>query len=118
MGLYRTELHQATERYYAAIQLVFTGYKPKTHDLQVLSDQVYHLDRRFAEVFPRKSKQEDECFILLKKAYVDARYKDDYTISQEQLEYLSNRVLVLKELTEKICKERIANILTTANKHE
>jgi hypothetical protein len=27
------QLHQATERYYGTIQLVFTGNKPKTHDL-------------------------------------------------------------------------------------
>ena len=27
------ELHQTTERYYGALQLVFTGYKPKTHDV-------------------------------------------------------------------------------------
>lgn len=32
------ELHQATERYYGAIQLVFTGYKPKTHDIEVLGE--------------------------------------------------------------------------------
>jgi predicted nucleotidyltransferase len=27
------QLHQATERFYGALQLVFTGYKPKTHDV-------------------------------------------------------------------------------------
>ena len=30
-------LHQTTERYYGAIQLVFTGYKPKPHDIEILS---------------------------------------------------------------------------------
>ena len=34
------ELHQATERCYAAIWLVFWDYKPKTHDLEKLAKRV------------------------------------------------------------------------------
>lgn len=30
------QLHQAVERYYGAIPLVFTGYKPKMHDIEIL----------------------------------------------------------------------------------
>jgi uncharacterized protein len=29
-------LHQATERYYHAALLVFTGYKQRTHDIEAL----------------------------------------------------------------------------------
>jgi hypothetical protein len=32
----------------------------------------------------------------------------NYKIEKEELEYLSDRVKVLKELTERICNERIA----------
>jgi len=32
-------LHQATERYFHAALLVFTGYKPKSHDIEALSKQ-------------------------------------------------------------------------------
>ena len=32
-------LHQAAERYFHAALLVFTGYKPQTHDLKKLADQ-------------------------------------------------------------------------------
>ena len=108
------ELHHATERYYAATQLVFTGYKPKTHDLDHLGNYVNNLDKRFVQVFPRNNKQEEDCFILLKKAYVDARYDMDYSISPEQLTYLSSRVTLLKELTEKICGQKIEGILKEA----
>ena len=34
------ELHQATERFYAAILLVFTNYRPKIHDLETLAHMV------------------------------------------------------------------------------
>lgn len=47
-------LHQATERYYATILLVFTDYKPKIHDIQQLGKQVEKLHPHFAAVFPKK----------------------------------------------------------------
>ncbi len=46
-------------------------------------------------------------FTLLKKAYVDARYKKDYKITKEQLEYLAERVKILQKLTKKICTAKI-----------
>lgn len=100
-------LHQATERYYGTIQLVFTGYKPKTHDLIVLGKLAKALNMEFGKVFPTATILERQRFILLKKAYVDARYNSDYKISTEDLNYLRERVILLKELTEKICKEKI-----------
>ncbi len=100
-------LHQATERYYGAIQLVFTGYKPKTHDLIVLGKLAKALDMEFGKVFPNATILERQRFTLLKKAYVDARYNMDYKISKEDLEYLSERVTLLKNLTEQICKQKI-----------
>lgn len=47
-------LHQATERYYSAILLVFTDYKPKTHDIEDLGAQVGKLHPNFTTVFPKK----------------------------------------------------------------
>jgi uncharacterized protein len=105
------QLHQATERYYGAIQLVFTGYKPKTHNLEELGNLAKACNMEFGKVFPPiaigATKQEHDRFELLKKAYVDARYNMDYKITKEDLEYLSERVTLLKTLTETICKDKI-----------
>lgn len=101
------DLHQAAERYYGAIQLVFTGYKPKTHDIEVLGKLAKALDMEFGKVFPRATIEERRRFTLLKKAYVEARYNMDYTISKADLEYLSERVKLLQQLTEQICKRKI-----------
>lgn len=101
------QLHQATERYYGTIQLVFTGYKPKSHDLEILGKLAKALDMEFGKVFPRATIEERRRFILLKKAYVEARYNMDYTISKADLDYLSERVTLLKGLTEHICKRKI-----------
>jgi uncharacterized protein len=104
-------LHQTTERYYGAIQLVFTGYKPKTHDLEVLGQLAKSQNLEFDKVFFKATVQERQRFSLLKKAYVDARYKADYKISKADLEYLSTRVQLLKTLTEQICKAKIASFI-------
>lgn len=103
-------LHQATEHFYTTIQLVYTDYRPKEHDLKKLDARVRNSDKRF-DVFPRITKEEKQLFELLRRAYVDARYKmDEYAITESELEYLSERVLELKALTEKLCKERIMMI--------
>lgn len=101
------QLHQAAERYYGAIQLVFTGYKPKTHDIEVLGRLAKALDMAFGKVFPRATIEERRRFILLKKAYIEARYNMDYHIGKADLEYLSERVQLLRQLTEQICRQKI-----------
>ena len=105
------QLHQAVERFYSATLLVFTGYKGKRHNIERLGRQVSGYDTAFLKVFPRATKEQDERFKLLKKAYIDARYKKDYKITKKQLEYLAKRVKLLQNLTKKICKEKIESFV-------
>ncbi len=100
-------LHQAVERFYAAILLVFTNYKPRIHDLAKLSRMVAGQDPAFLTVFPKATAEEKECFELLKRAYVEARYNPAYQITKAQLEYLAQRVRKLQRLTKKICEAKI-----------
>jgi HEPN domain-containing protein/predicted nucleotidyltransferase len=113
-GFYKNaafQLHQAAERYYGAIQLVFTGYKPKTHDLEILGKLAKACNLEFGKVFPRATIQERQRFMLLKKAYVEARYNMDYQISKNDLDYLSERVQLLRSLTEQMCKQKIESFI-------
>ncbi|WP_176722246.1 HEPN domain-containing protein [Candidatus Thiosymbion oneisti] len=103
------ELHQVTERLYGTILLVFTRYKPSTHDLEKLGQRVSSIEPRFLSIFPRSTDEEKERFKLLRKAYVDARYKPSYTITKEELNWLAERVQELQTLTEKLCREKIAS---------
>ena len=103
------ELHQATERYLACLLLVLTNYKPYTHNLTPLNSLAISQDERIAEVFPQESKIQRRRFQLLKNAYVDARYSEHYTITQEELEWLAERVQYLQELTEQLCQAKIAS---------
>ena len=60
-------------------------------------------------VFPQNTDTEKECFDLLCRSYIEARYNKDFSISQEQLEYLISRVDILKDITERLCKNGIIN---------
>ncbi|MCB2261629.1 MAG: HEPN domain-containing protein [Candidatus Thiosymbion ectosymbiont of Robbea hypermnestra] len=108
-------LHQATESFYGTILLVFTRYKPSTHDLEKLGQRVSSIEPRFLTIFPRATEEERERFKLLRKAYVDARYKPSYTIKKEELAWLVERVRGLQALTEKLCKEKIASYQQESN---
>lgn len=100
-------LHQAAERYYAAFFLVFTGYKPKIHNIEVLGNQAEDIDEEFQKTFPKETPDKKQRFKLLKKAYIDARYKKNYTIEKDDLVYLRERVEALRDLVQKKCLEKM-----------
>ena len=106
------QIHQVVERLYDAILLVFTNYRPRSHDLEKLSHMVAGCDPAFLTVFPKATEEQNECFDLLKRAYVEARYNPGYKITKEQLEYLAQRVQKLQDLTKKICEARIESYLS------
>lgn len=101
-------LHQATESLYSTILLVFTHYKPNTHKLENLRQLVNALDSRFCKIFPRATAEEVYRFDLLCRAYVEARYKPSYTITEEELDWLKQQIIELSTLTHELCQEKIA----------
>lgn len=106
------ELHQAAERLYNAVMLVFTGYKPKTHNLDKLRALTKRLSKSLFEVFPQNTPEEKHLFTLLQKGYIDARYNDSYFITKEELNNLIEKVKKLQNITAQICNDRILSINT------
>jgi HEPN domain-containing protein/predicted nucleotidyltransferase len=103
-------LHQATERFYSAVILVFSGYRPKLHNIEKLGTTAASHYPEFIKIFPRKNAEEKRLFQLLKDAYIDARYKKDYSITKDELTYLAKRVEKLRNLVEKACKAKIKSL--------
>jgi HEPN domain-containing protein len=103
-------LHQATERYYHAALLVFTGYKQRTHDIEVLGRLAgeQHAELSANDPLPKADPEDRRLFDLLKKAYVDARYSMSYRITMEELSVLQERVIVLGERVRAACLEKMA----------
>lgn len=103
------QLHQATECFYNTVLLVFTGYKPKTHNLQKLRNYAKHTSTDLYTIFrtPPSDEREFHLFDLLKRGYIDARYKLDYHITADELQALIEKVTRMQAVVEQICKEKI-----------
>lgn len=100
-------LHQSCERFYCAICLVFTNYRPKCHKLDRLIMITKELSREIVNTFPMNNDFEKRCFDLLCRAYIEARYNINFKVTKEEYEYMLTRVEVLKDITKRICSEKI-----------
>jgi len=92
------------------VLVVFSSYIPNEHFLGALGTMAAYHDAAFGDVFPTKTWEEDRLFRLLDYAYIGARYDPDYTIFEDELEYLAKHVKRLLEIAERICKVKIASI--------
>lgn len=60
-------------------------------------------------MFPDNSPEEKHLFDLLKRGYVDARYKEHYEITEWELSELIERVGRLQGIAQRICEAKIAS---------
>ena len=95
-------LHQACERFYKTFTLVYSGIRPKSHELKVLGAMARSRSREFAN-----TPEENKAFDKLCRAYIEARYNRLFTVSKEQYEYMLARTEVLREVTIRECAARI-----------
>ncbi|MBP1844581.1 putative nucleotidyltransferase/HEPN domain-containing protein [Rhizobium petrolearium] len=103
-------LHQAAEAFYHCVLLVLTLYSPKSHRLKFLRSSAERIDARLIEAWPRDTKFARRCFERLDRAYVDARYSPHYEITEEELEWLIERIKVLQALVRISCEERLVKM--------
>lgn len=105
-------LNQAAEKLYGGLLLVYTGYKPKTHKLKVYRKYSKHIDENLNQIFkyPIDDSEEYRLFDVLNKAYLDARYQDDYYIDPEDLKKLIGKVGKLEDVVTRLCNERITQL--------
>jgi len=102
------ELHQATESLYYIVLLVFTDYKPKLHNLWKLRKKTKpYSEELFATFGTETNEYDNHLFDLLKRGYIDARYREDYAITKNELKDLINKVTLMVPIVERICKEQI-----------
>ena len=103
-------LHQAAEHIYQAILLAFMGYKPCTHNLDKLRRYTHRFSVELALLFPRDGVGENRLFKLLLQSYVDARYKEDYHITENELQQLTERIDKLLSIADRICHNRFKSL--------
>ena len=103
-------LHLASERAITAFLLVYTNYKPKTHDLKVLREKIKELEGDFTDRFDLTTDKWEHHFDLLKRAYIEARYSKKYTITREEILIIKERIEWLHQRVEQYCLKMIASI--------
>lgn len=100
-------LHQAVERLCNCLLLVETNYSPSTHSIKFLRSLAEQIDPDLIAVWPRDTKEHRRLFELLKRAYVDARYSEHYTITAEELAWLGARADILRGLVDARSRAKI-----------
>lgn len=111
-------LHQAVEHTCGALIRVFTGYRPNTHNLTRLLMMVESFTRQLHMVFPRITREEEEIYGILQRGYLDARYKEDYSVPPAMLRLLLERVGRLQSIAAELYYEKLSLYHSPAFKPE
>jgi predicted nucleotidyltransferase/HEPN domain-containing protein len=100
-------LHQAVETAYACFLLVHTFYFPRSHNIKFLRSLAEDHDQRLVTAWRRVDRADRRRFELLKRAYVEARYSEQYDVSIEDLALLAHAVTRLRDVVEQVGRERL-----------
>lgn len=107
-------LHQATETAYACFLLTHTFYFPRSHNIKFLRSLAEDSDKRLTAAWPREQRADRRRFELLKRAYVEARYSDQYDVDVGDLTLQLESVIQLRDLVVATSQERIAELSSDA----
>ena len=92
-----------------ALLRVYTGYRSTTHNLTRLLALIENFSFVPSTIFPCITEEETALFNTLNRAYSDARYKEDYSISTEIANLLKKRVHQLLVVAENLYSKKITN---------
>lgn len=95
-------LHQSVEHGLNALLVPLLQFRLQTHNLHKLMRFVRRFSWEIFNLFPRDTINETNLFQLLQKAYIHARYKDSFQVSEQEVEALLERV---KQLLQKVTEE-------------
>jgi predicted nucleotidyltransferase len=110
-------LHQVVEASCVMVELVYSRYRSQTHDLDELMKKLIHFVSEAAKIFPKDTEFQKQAYKRLYKAYIAARYDQEYQIEEDELKYLGERVKLLLDLAIRSCGERIQQILKEPKKY-
>lgn len=91
-------LHQAVEQALGTLLKIAMGYYCCSHNIERLLRYAGMVSYRIQDVFTRKTDSEKKLFNLLQKAYIDSRYREDYSIGFTDLLDLTERVRIIQDI--------------------
>ena len=89
-------------------------YFPRSHNIKFLRSLAEDTDKRLTAVWPREQRADRRRFELLKRAYVEARYSDQYDVDVPDLTLQLESVVRLRDLVTAVSEERIAELARDA----
>lgn len=101
-------LNQSAENLLRVIPMVFILYGHKSHDLSELMNAAKKHTTEIFSAFPRDTEEEKRLFDLLQRAYIESRYNPDFEIVKADIDALLPKVEQLRDIVERVCRERIA----------
>ena len=60
-----------------------------------------------SKFFPQDTPEEKRLFEFIKAAYVNGRYDPDFVVTKEDIDALIPKVELLRDITKRICEEKI-----------
>jgi uncharacterized protein len=109
------DLHQATQHACMALLRVYTGYRSTTHNLSRLLALIENFSFVPSSIFPCITEEETTFFNLLNRAYSDARYKENYSVSTVMANLLKKRVCQLLLVAEKLYNKKMIELQNNRN---
>lgn len=104
-------LHQACELFLGTITQCIMGYRLGTHNLWKIIRFIRFFRPDVSNVFAPQSAKDSNTFRLLKMCYIHARYKTEFAISDEDLEYLMQKVEKIKSFADELFQEHSKKII-------
>lgn len=97
-GMAAFMLHQAAEQALHTILQKATGLCINTHNIDKLLRYCGMISYQIPAIFPGEGEAGERLSGLLQRAYIDARYRDDFTISARELVTITERIRTLQEI--------------------
>ncbi|SFB59653.1 HEPN domain-containing protein [Rhizobium sp. NFR07] len=104
------DLHQTTEKLYHCVLLVLTRYSPKSHRLKVLRSAAERVEPKLIEAWPRDTRFARRCFDRLDRAYVDARYSTAFSVTDQEINFIVERIYIFLNLVREVCVRRLSGV--------
>ena len=97
-------LHQAAEQSLLAILKAGTGLRISTHNIDKLIRYCSMFCYKLPGIFPADNEKNQRLLNVLQRAYIDTRYKEDFTVSNSDLVIILQRIKILIEVLHDMAK--------------
>ncbi|SFE67665.1 HEPN domain-containing protein [Chitinophaga sp. CF118] len=104
------DLHQSAQHTCMAMLKAFSGYRSNTHNLSRLLALITTFSYQPIAIFPCLTEEETDLFNTLNRAYSEARYNEKYTVSAETVQILMERVANLLTLAQRLYEEKLLSL--------